>query len=651
MVGDNSQVKVEGAISGGSETVAGRLSVAMNQYDGYVKNRFTPNDFAPDPGQNYAEMDSKAARGQLLLTPSETFEALLAVQYTRNKGTVGAWQHQSTRPGTSSTLEDSDLDVSMPLGPNEYNPWCQAFDFDQIEPGTDCMGFFGFPGVLTPDGIPEVGIDSDGDPWAGNYDRRGAVETENKSLSAQLTWDLGGMELKSITSTAKVDRLQEEDTDAGPLPLLEPTFRSKTDTFTQEFRLSGGDGPTRWLAGAYYFDNKVKGMYDLDTTKILEFVLLNTDYTQKTKSWQAFGQVEMDFADAWTFIAGLRYTDEQKTMDYVDVDDFGTIEFCSTSGECGVPATPISPWRPEANYAILFNQSSVGSLAKHDEQYLTGKLELDYQVNDDVMVYGSYSRGAKSPGFNSGFIDTTGLFASNIVVPAGDPDCAQLPFQNDIACTDLPFKKEELNAYEVGLKSTILGGAARFNAAAFYYDYSDMQVFAFQFFNQVIFNADAEMTGAELELQASPTEGLDLQLGMSLLDATAKDIPNRATPTVSDRTPVSAPDLTFNALVRYEWPALGGRMAVQAWGNYQSETYFDILNHPVSREDGYTVVNFRGSYYSGDGDWEVYAYVNNAFDEAYKTYTFDFTIPFGFNQQAYGPPRWWGVGFRYGWGD
>ena len=649
MVGDNSQIRAEGVLSGGSDTVMGRLSVAMNQYDGYVSNRFTPNAFAADTAQDYAEMDSVAARAQLLFAPSESFEALIGMQFTDNDGTVGAWQHQATRPG-GDPLDPNALDTSIALGPNEFNEWCQIFDFDQVDPGTDCLGFFGAPGVLDPAGIPEVGIDQDGDPWAGNYNRRGAVKTENQTFFANLLWDLDGMDLTSITSFSAVDRLQEEDTEMGPLPLLEPTFRGETDTFTQEFRLARNEGSTRWLVGAYYFDSEVTGAYDLDTTQILDFVFLDTNFVQETTSWQAFGQIEMDFSDAWTFIAGLRYTDEEKTMDYEDVDLWGTIGFCSTSGACGVPATPISSWRPTADHAVLFNETSVGSLARHDEQYVTGKLELDYRVNDDVMLYGSYSLGAKSPGFNSGFIDTTGLFAANIVVPAGDALCSSLPFQNSIACTDLPFKKEELSAFEVGLKSTIMGGKARFNAAAFYYDYSDMQVFAFQFFNQVIFNADAEMFGAEFELQASPTDGLDIQLGMSLLDATVEDIPNRSSAGVQDRTPVSAPDVTFNALVRYEWPAFGGNMAVQAWGNYQGETYYDILNHPVSREDGYTVVNFRASYYD-DNNWELYAFVNNAFEEEYKTYTFDFTIPFGFNQQAYGQPRWWGVGFRYGWGN
>jgi iron complex outermembrane receptor protein len=176
-------------------------------------------------------------------------------------------------------------------------------------------------------------------------------------------------------------------------------------------------------------------------------------------------------------------------------------------------------------------------------------------------------------------------------------------------------------------------------------------VFAFQFFNQVIFNADAEMFGAEIEIQSSPTEGLDLQFGLSYLDATVEDIPLRGSPGVQDRTPVSAPELTLNALARYEWPAFGGRWAVQGWANYQSETYFDILNHPVSKEDGYTVVNFRTSFVPADENWEIYAFVNNAFEEEYLTYTFDFTIPFGFNQRGFGPPRWWGAGFTYRWGN
>jgi iron complex outermembrane receptor protein len=651
MVGDNSQVKAEAAISGGTETVQGRLSLAVNQHDGYVKNRFTPNAVAPGNSRDYSETDSTAGRGQILFNFSDNVELLLSANYSRNEGAVGAWQHQVTRPGGDPT-DPTALDTSIALGASEFNEWCEIFEFAQFDPGTDCLGFLGAPGVVLPGGVPEVGIDNDGDPWAGNYDRSGRVETKNVSYAADLNWEIGDLLFTSITSTSNVERLQEEDTEMGPMPIINPTFAAETDTFTQEFRLASTEGSTRWLVGAYYFDNEVTGIYDLDTTQILDLVLFDVDYTQDTESWQAFGQVEFDFSDTWTLVAGVRYTDEEKTMNFENIDLWGTIGFCSTNDmACGVPATPISAWRPTADHTILFSESAVGSLAKHDESYVTGKVELDYNISDDMMIYGSYSLGAKSPGFNSGFIDTTGLLAANIVVPAGDPLCPELPFSNSVACSDLPFKKEELNAFEVGYKSTIFDGSTRLNAAAFYYDYSDMQVFAFQFFNQIIFNADAEMFGAEIELQSSPMEGLDLQFGLSYLDATVEDIPQRSTPGVQDRTPVAAPEWTANALVRYEWPAFGGSWSVMGWAYYQSETYYDILNHPVSREDGYTVVNFRTAFVPANDNLEFYAFVNNAFEEEYIRYSFDFTIPFGFNQRSFGPPRWWGAGFTYSWGD
>ena len=152
----------------------------------------------------------------------------------------------------------------------------------------------------------------------------------------------------------------------------------------------------------------------------------------------------------------------------------------------------------------------------------------------------------------------------------------------------------------------------------------------------------------ELEVVSSPNENWDLAFGLSILDAEAEDIPSPSGLAVRDRDMVGAPDVSANALVRYNWNAMGGNFAVQGWANYVDDIYFDIQNHPISLEDGYTVVNLRGSYTSGDGRWSVAAFVNNLTDREYLTYTFDFTGPFGFNQQSYGPPRWAGVNFRYG---
>lgn len=584
--GDFSQVKLEGAIGGPfSDTLSGRLSLATNQNDGWTKNR---------AGPDYNETDAKAARGQLLFTPSESVDLLLAGWWSDNDANVGAWQHQATRFNADGE--------SVPLGPNEQDMSvdCNAdgmLDAGDLRPapGTDCFGY----------------RDTDGDPWAGAYDRDGRVKVETKGISAALDWDISpGVTLTSITAVQSVDRLQSEDTEASPFPLIQPTFAATTDTFTQELRIAGGSESFRWLAGLYYFDNKVDGHYDLDLTN-LGFVFFNADFTQKTDSLAAFGQVEFDLADQWTLIAGARFANEEKTLDYLNTDESGLFEFLFGS-----------------DVAFDFSQDTVGDLAKHDDNSVSGKVELDWRPHDDLLLYGSISQGTKSAGFNVGFLDQTFLFASNT------PDT-------------IPFGDETLLSYEVGFKSTIFDGRARLNGSAFYYDYQDFQTFRFELLNQVIFNADAEVNGAELELQASPADGWDVALGLSVLDATADGIPSPVDGSPRKRNMVAAPDFSANALVRYEWPAFGGHLAAQAWANYQGETFYDIQNVPVSREDGYAVGNLRFSYTSGDEVWELAAFVHNITDEAYLAYTFDFTGTFGFNQQAYGPPRWVGLSLQY----
>ena len=602
MYGDYDQIKAEAAVGGGlTDGVMGRLSIAYNDNDGWTDNR-------TEGVQDYNSSDSIAGRAQLLFQPSEDLDVLLSGNYSRNTGAVGAWQHESTKPS-------ADGNTSLPLPADE--------DFWGSCPGCDAFGY----------------ADTDGDPWAGDYDRSGQVRVKNQGLQANVDWKVGELQLTSITAYTNVKRLQQEDADMNPflgagqdLSFIAPTFEAETDTLSQEFRVAGETERTRWLAGVYYFDNEVDGHYQLNTDAI-GFVQMDARYTQDTESWDLFGQMEYDLAADLTLIAGLRWTDEEKKLDFSNIDNSGITAFCSTEPDpiaegCFNPApTPISAWRPTADYMILFNSGTVGSLAKQSDDYITGRLQLNWQAMDDLLLYGSYSRGKKSAGFNNGFLDTTQIFGNN-------------PLES------IPFDSETLDAYELGLKSTILNGTTRLNASVFYYDYQDFQTFQWLILNQVIFNADAEVYGAEIEIESKPMDGLTLQLGMGMLDATAKDIPTISGDAVRDRDMVGAPDFNVSALLRYEWPALNGTLAVQSSGTYQQNIWYDIQNHPISKEDGYTVVNFRASYTSGDGSWETYVFVNNAFEEEYKSYTFDFTSLFGFNQQAAGLPRWWGLGAR-----
>jgi iron complex outermembrane receptor protein len=584
--GEYNNIKAEGAIGGpiaGDWT--GRLSAAMDKYDGYTENRFVG---APD----YNEGNSWAGRAQLQWQPSDNTKILFSGNYSNNDAAVGAWQHQVT------TLSGPNGDESVPLGPNEQTDTVDCFGDGVIDvrQGLDCFGY----------------RDTDGDVWAGDYDRHGddngKVETEATGGNINAQWQIGDVTLTSITAYTKVDRLQSEDTEASPEPFINPTFQATTETFSQELRANGGSDRFRWVAGLYYFDNDVDGHYLLDLTHI-GFVFFDANYDQTSESYSAFGQVEFDLTDAFTLIAGLRYANDKKELDYLNLETSGLYkEFFDT------------------NVAFAFGESSVGDLAKHDDDSVSGKVELDWKPTDDVLLYGSVSRGTKAAGFNVGFLDNF-LFASNEV-------------------DTIPFGEETLTSYELGFKWTTASGRTRLNGAAFYYDYKDFQTFRFENINQVIFNTDAEVKGGELELQTAPWDGWNIGLGLSLLDAKAKDI-RSPTEVVRDRDMVAAPEVSANALVRYEWPALGGRIGIQGTATYQDHIFYDIQNVPVSLEDGYTVGNVRLSYANDSSPWEIAAWVNNVTNEEYLVYTFDFTGTFGFNQQAYGRPRWAGVSFRY----
>jgi iron complex outermembrane receptor protein len=577
--GEYGQVQLEAAAGGAlDEHLSARLSVSSDRHDGYVENR------APG-AEDYNELDAQAARAQLLLDLNDRASVLLQGHASRNKAQVGAWQHQSI-------VATDGGDDRAELGAGELNPACP------VGPGQDCFGY----------------RDEDSDPWSGEFDRDGIVRVEAKGFSAHVDWELvDGLSLVSITAWDHVDRLQEEDTDAGPFPLILPTFGAESEQVTQELRLQGEADATRWVAGLYYYSQRVDAGYDLDLSN-LGFVVFDANYTQDTDSWSAFGQYEYDVAPQWTVIGGLRFTQEERELNYLNVDTSGFF-----TGVVGLPD----------NIAFDYDHSTVGDLAKHDKDNWTGKLELDYRPNDDLLWYASVSKGVKSAGFNTGFLDATFLFASNTV-------------------DTIPFDEETLYSYELGFKSTLFDGLARLNASAFWYDYRDFQTFRFELLNQIIFNTDAEVYGGEIELQANPAEGWDVALGASFMDGTAEDIPAAVSGMPQDRTMVAAPDVTLTGLVRYEWDAFDGKMAALVKSRYQGETYFDIQNYRTSRENGYAVTDLRLQWTSPDESWQLAGFVDNVTDEEYLVYTFDF-VSFGFNQQAWGKPRWAGASVLYRW--
>ena len=266
----------------------------------------------------------------------------------------------------------------------------------------------------------------------------------------------------------------------------------------------------------------------------------------------------------------------------------------------------------------------------------TGKLELDYKFNPDVMLYGSVNRGAKGGGWSapsSGYVNLSPTYAQTVGVPV----------------LNLRYNDEKLTSYEVGAKSTFWGGMARLNGALFYYDYKNYQGFFLDVATQIVENIDAKVKGGELEFAVVPVHGMNLQLGVSHLDSHAYNVPTPAGVLLTTQLP-QAPPWSVNGVAHYEFPALGGLVSAEVDAKWNKTQYLELINAPVDLQPSYTIANAHLGYGSTDGRWNVTGYVRNLADKYYRVYNLDLSGFLGFNQGVYAPPRTYGATFVYHWG-
>ena len=338
----------------------------------------------------------------------------------------------------------------------------------------------------------------------------------------------------------------------------------------------------------YYFDRDIDTGSRTDASGI-DLVDDNTVTKYETESWAAFGQYEWSFSDAWTLILGGRFTSEEQTFDMVARDLLG-----NTPVFIGVSPVPI-PGFP----VFVFTEATAGELTEHDLDVFDFRIELDWQITDNMLGYGTIAQGTKAPGFNFA-IDGTGVLGNSTI-------------------GQIPFDEETLTSYELGLKTVSFGDTTLFNAAVFYYDYEDFQAFSFEGITNVVSNKPAEVFGLEAEVQSQATENLYLRFGFSWLDATVDNITSSSfftgATTTRERDMVLAPEYEVNGVIRYTWPIAAGGISLQGDFRAVGEQFFDIANNPIGEEGSYLVANASLGFKSKNGRYEVIGWVNNFTDE------------------------------------
>jgi len=611
-----------------------------NRHDEIIDNNFpsgnsvnalTGEPFVPSSsGQDdYWNDNQAAARIQVLYEPSPDVSLLVSG--------FGAWQNVSTgsqqsRPVTA-ILNDDGNHVDTIFAADDPQG-CEAIS--QSTGGCLPIAFLDgeIPGVNEDAVRPEPGTDLFGfrDPDGGDFDASldHALDDFNRyrvnGFTANLDWNLGALSLHAISHFANYDKRQSLDVDASPAPQSLVLQEAEHDTFTQELRLSGDFDRFSWVGGLYFLHIDVHYSQGLafSPDSPISLLFFNGQPTEspilvdmETDSYSAFSHLDLMLTDQLSLVAGVRAIREEKDFDYEN-QWFPSIR--DETIDARQEPLPIPVDRAGGGARLPSFTGSSG------DTLWSGKAQLNYRPQEDLLVYGGYRRGVKAGGFNAKLND----------------------FNPGPLDSEIPYDEEVLNAYEVGFKWTFLDNTTRLNGSAYYYDYEDYQAFVFTGSSGLIKNRDAEYQGLELELNTVPASGLNVNLGLSYIDAEVLDL-EVAPGVFKDVRPTFTPEWQVNGLVRYELPFRQdmGTWSIQADATFQSDRHYNIRNFQADLMDNYTVLNLQFSWLSLDGRWEATGFAHDVTGERYKIGGFDLATLCGCSEEAYGDPQWFGVRVAY----
>lgn len=429
------------------------------------------------------------------------------------------------------------------------------------------------------------------------------LDSEWYHLIADLTWQLKVGSLKSITAYRDFEQNWASDADGSALWVFRSGEDSEIeqDQFSQEFIYNVSFSErTDLTTGLYYFEQTYTS---LEERLFGPAFGSGTDYSDATvdhSTYGIFAQADIDILDSLTLTLGGRYTVEDKE---VDISQFG--------GDC-----------------VGGFSSCVPSVNDDDEwSNFSPKVALRWQISDDVQTYLSYTRGFRSGGFN---IRST----------------------NDSYLYD----EEEVDAFELGLKSLWWDGRARLNAALFYNEISDMQ----RNVNipgssvggaQALLNAaEATIQGVEVEGHIAPIDNLLISYQVGWMDAeydkyenldvTGDGVPDPALATRLDLPRV--PEWTTGLGITYDIPLSAGLIVLRGDYSYVDSQYFDDRN--LLQGPQYELFGASARFQPADANWSVTVFGRNLKDKRYYTGGFETS---NWDFWDLGARRSWGIEFTW----
>ncbi len=630
-VGNYETINTEGMVSGPiTDNLSGRLSFRTeNSGEGWQVSQ--------SRGERLGEVNRYGVRGALSFEPTDALSIDASVNYWVNKSDTLAAQAIGFTPGTTPQGVN-------PLGAGFHNaPGLADFiannrptsaeqaDWAPDARRTSTVG--GFPGIDKP------------------------LEEDSTFLGAKLNvaWDItDDLTVVSLTSYNKIERKGVMDWAGAPYNVLIQDADGEIESFAQELRLQGGNDRVTWLVGGYYGKDEIVDtnrtlFRDSANVRLFQFLstqLLATPYNTgplpggqgpggvytlaqaqntfqsyrddgniETTTASIFASADWKLTDSLSLTTGLRYTQDKQDANVCsrDVDGSMLVNLNLTNKYLyalrygGVVITDnvvpngCSTTRIDWDTMTATRGEVITSL---DEDNVAWRLALNWNVTDDVLLFGSVSQGAKSGGAP---VNTASLYEQN-----------------------LPVKQETLLAYELGVKAAIFERRMQVNVAAFYYDYTDKQMSTFN--PDALYTALARLQnipdsfayGIDGDITMRPTDNFTFIAAATFLHTEIDGF----TGTNGSGLPqdydgaefLYSPEFQGSITALYHrdlTDSLGFKAMIN--GRYQKESQADLEGNPLYAIPAYGLWNGSVGIESLDGRWELTAWGRNLTDEYYWT--------------------------------
>ncbi len=596
------------------------------------------NRFSAGADLSYGRFNEVVAEGFVTGPLAPNLNGRLAGRIER----ADSWQQSITRPGDKSgKIENYMARLQLAYAPTDRVRLLLNVNGSKDKSDTQAPQLISFniqnpfasPVLLASPFAPETSRAADWTP--------GLTFGDNRQWQTSLRADIGltnSITVTSLTSYLDYKHHEGHDIDGAASSNDTTSDRGRVQSFSQELRLANGsDSPLRWVLGGNFEKSKVNQDVDLvfpDSSSGITlgqvfgaaYAINNSSFYshQKFTTYAVFGNAEYDILPNVTLKGGIRYTDAKDEVRGCHLEKTGA----TAATEVGsffydiLLGGSLGAYVPESCFIINDQPSAIGGVQPGSpgefsdtlhENNISWRTGVDWKVTPDVLVYANVAKGYKAGSF---------------------PTVAGSTFRSYLS-----VKQESVLSYETGFKLTLLDRRLQLNGAAFYYDYRDKQIRSkvnappFGILDVLQNIPKSTIKGIELEIQARPVNGLNMNLAATYVDAEIKDFVGiNASGLSADFSGADVPftpKYQISANIDYEQPVTGDlavfvgtginyrSSAVSIIGGDQNPPSASVQNKQLFGIDAYTLVDLRAGVKSVDGRWTASVWGKNVFNKYY----------------------------------